>query len=489
MTSTCINGSRALILLGILSTSCFRVRASDPGGEAQPQVPRPIRPEDIALPPEYVVEAVGFGLTYPTGVALDDDGNAYVVESGYSYGEDFTKPRLLEVKPSGNREIARGGENGPWNGVVHADGAFYVAEGGESEGGRILEITHDGKITSLAADLPSRGDHHTNGPAVGPDGAIYFGQGTSTNSGVVGEDNATYGWLRRHADQHDVPCTDVTLTGSNFDSKDPLHGNQGPVTTGAYVPFGTKTEKGQVIRGAIPCSGAVLRIPKGGGNIELMAWGFRNPYGLAFAPDGKLYVTNNGFDDRGSRPVWGAADELFVVEQGAWYGWPDYSGGLAVDQKRFKPPGKAQPPKLLAEDPSAPVAPVARFAVHSSSNGFDFSKNDAFGYVGQAFVAEFGDLSPPTGKVLSPVGFRVVRVDVKTGTIADFMSNKGDKNGPASLLKSGGIERPIAVRFDRSGRSMYVVDFGEVTVAEQRLTPVKGTGILWKVTRRSEGGS
>jgi glucose/arabinose dehydrogenase len=485
----CAARTPVLVLVGVISTSCFRVRASEPGAETQPQTPRPVRATDVALSPDYVIEPVGFGLTYPTGVALDDRGGVYVVESGYAYGEDFTKPRLLEVKPDGNREIASGDKNGPWNGVVLAEGAFYIAEGGETDGGRILKVTHDGKITALAENLPSRGDHHTNGPAIGPDGAIYFGQGTSTNSGVVGEDNAAYGWLRRHVDQHDIPCADVTLEGWNFESKDPLHGGAGSVTTGAFVPFGTKTEKGQVVKGAVPCNGAVLRIPKEGGKMELVAWGFRNPYGLAFSPDGKLFVTDNGFDDRGSRPVWGAADELFFVEQGGWYGWPDYSGGLAVAQKRFKAPGKDQPRKLLARDPSAPIAPVARFGVHSSANGFDFSRNEAFGYVGQAFVAEFGDLSPPTGKVLSPVGFRVVRVDTKTGVIADFISNKGDKNGPASFLKSGGIERPVAVRFDRTGRAMYVVDFGEMTATEQGLRPVKGTGIVWKVTRKAAGGS
>jgi glucose/arabinose dehydrogenase len=445
--------------------------------------------EDIALSPEYVVEPVGFGLTYPTGVTFDGEGGVYVVESGYSYGEDFTKPRLLKVEPGGNREIASGENNGPWNGVVHADGVFYIAEGGETEGGRILEVTREGKITALVENLPSRGDHHTDGPAIGPDGAIYFGQGTSTNSAVVGEDSAAFGWLKRHPDQHDIPCADVTLLGSNFESKDPLRGGDSRATTGAYVPFGTKTEKGQVVKGAVPCNGAVLRIAKSGGKVELVAWGFRNPYGLSFAPDGKLYVTDNGFDDRGSRPIWGAADLLFAVQPGGWYGWPDYSGGLAVAEKRFKPPGKAQPPKILAEDPSAPIEPVARFGVHSSSNGFDFSRSEAFGYVGQAFVAQFGDLSPPTGKVLAPVGFRVVRVDVKTGTIADFISNKGKENGPASLLKSGGIERPVAVRFDPSGRSMYVVDFGEVTTTEKGLSPVKGTGMLWRVTRKTAGGS
>jgi glucose/arabinose dehydrogenase len=52
-------------------------------------------------------------------------------------------------------------------------------------------------------------------------------------------------------------------------------------------------------------------VAPGGTTSEVVAWGFlRNPFGLAFAPDGSLYVSENAFDDRGSRPVWGTADVL-----------------------------------------------------------------------------------------------------------------------------------------------------------------------------------
>jgi hypothetical protein len=472
-----------------LCGSCYRARSASPGGATEPKVPRPIRVADVALEPEYSIALAGSSLTYPTGVAFDEAGKIYVVESGYSYGEDFTKPRLVEVSPTGNREIAAGEKNGPWNGVAYDDGFFYIAEGGEMEGGRILKIGRDGHVQRLVENLPSQGDHHTNGPVVGKDGFVYFGQGTFTNSGVVGEDSAMFGWLPRYPNLHDVPCADITLAGANFESKDALKGGDAKAMTGAYVPFGTKTEKGQVVKGAFPCNGAVMRVPKDGGKPELVAWGFRNPYGLAFGPDDTLYLTENGFDVRGSRPIWGAADHLFAVKQGGWYGWPDYSGGRPLHQKRFKPPGKDEPVRILESDPSMPIAPIAYFAVHSSSNGFDFSRSASFGYVGQAFVAQFGDLTPPTGKVLAPVGFRVVRVDIATGVIADFVSNKGDKNGPASLLKTGGIERPIAVRFDARGDAMYVLDFGEVTSTEQGPKPVQKTGVLWKVTRATGGGA
>ena len=38
--------------------------------------------------------------------------------------------------------------------------------------------------------------------------------------------------------------------------------------------------------------------------------------------------------------------------------------------------------------------------VHASAGGLDFSVNAEFGHRGRAFVALFGDMSPPVGKVL-----------------------------------------------------------------------------------------
>ena len=58
---------------------------------------------------------------------------------------------------------------------------------------------------------------------------------------------------------------------------------------------GTSTEPNQVIVGRIPCSGAVLCVGPKGGRPELVAWGFRNPFGLAFAPDEQLYVADNRY--------------------------------------------------------------------------------------------------------------------------------------------------------------------------------------------------
>lgn len=464
---------------------CYNLRPSDGGGQHVTQTERRVNPADVAVPSGYRIELVATGLTFPTGVAFDSNGVPHVAEAGYSYGEVFTTPRLLRVNNDGSTtEIARGTKNGPWTGVTFADGAFYVAEGGQLEGGRILRITPDGKITVLVENLPGQGDHHTNGPAVGPDGMIYFGQGTYTNSGVVGEDNFKFGWLKRFPKLHDIPCQDITLAGVNYETADVPAASDLPRTaTGAFVPFGTSTAAGQVIRGEIPCSGAIMKIPAAGGKPQLVAWGFRNPFGLAFAPSGQLFVTDNGYDDRGSRPAWGTPDVLWRVIPGTWYGWPDYSEGLRLDQELYKVPLKGIPQRLLAKHPNKPPRPAAVLGVHSSSNGLDFSRSSTFGYVGQAFIAEFGDQAPDTGKSLHPVGFRVIRVDVANGRIEDFAVNRGEKNGPATKIGGGGLERPVAVRFDPSGNALYVVDFGIMLMDKTGPKPQERTGVLWRITR------
>lgn len=476
----------ALAVLAATLGGCFGMRPSRGGGQTQQaEGDRRADPADVAVLPGYEIQSVAQQLTYPTAVAFDDDGRVYVVEAGYSYGEDFAEPRLLRLDDAGRTTVVARGANGPWTGAAYADGFFYVAEGGVREGGRILKIDPQGSTTVLVEGLPSRGDHHTDGPVV-RQGWVYFGQGTATNSGIVGPDNAKFGWLARAPGFHDVPCTDVELSGENAESANPLTGGPGAtdrVRTGPYLPFGTASTPGQIVKGQLRCSGSVLRVRVSGGDPELVAWGFRNPFGLAFTDDGRLLATDNGYDDRGSRPVFGAPDVLWEVRTGGWYGWPDHVAGRPIDEARWAPPRGPKPKRLLAQAPGQPPAPLALLPVHSSSNGFDVGRTDAFGFRGQVFVAQFGDQAPDVGKVMGPVGFKVVVVDPATGESVDFAVNRGKRNGPASHLGTAGLERPIAVRFDPTGRSLYVVDFGRLGMDAAGSHPRRNTGGLWRISR------
>lgn len=469
---------RAALLLAALlqAAGCYSMRLSSGGGRAWYRGPRLFYPGDVAVPAGYRIELVASDLSFPTGIAFDADDRPHVVEAGYSAGEAWASPRLLRLEGGRWVAVATNGRNGPWNGLAFHDGAFYVSEGGTLEGGRILRIRPDGRVERVFEGLPSLGDHRTTGPAAGPDGKLYFGQGTMTNAGVVGDDNALAGWSGRFPGSHDVPCRDVVLAGENFETG-------GSTRTGAYQPYGTPGEAGRKVYGALRCNGAVFRLSPEGGEPELVAWGLRYPFGLAFSTTGALYVTDRGYEERGSRKVWGAGDLLWKVSEGAWYGWPDWSGDRLLADPSFTPPGGARLKPLLTEWPGRPPKPAAVLPNQAGSGGLDFSRNAAFGHVGEAFIAQSGDLAPLSGKVLHPVGFKVVRFDPRTGVVEDFAVNRGYRTAPASKLGSGGLERPIAVRFNRAGTELWIVDYGVVTTGKRGPVPHKGTGAVWRIIR------
>ncbi|HET8854561.1 MAG TPA: hypothetical protein VFM60_01445 [Salinimicrobium sp.] len=356
---------------------------SSEGGGQLSFVPQERNPKasDVLLPEGYKIEVITTGLSFPTSVAFDLEGTPYVIEEGYSYGEVFLEPKLIRIEPDGSHSVIyQGGRNGPWNGVTFDNGFFYIAEGGQLEGGKILKVSKDGLAEVLVEGLPSFGDHHTNGPVV-RDGYVYFGQGTATNSGVVGNDNAAFGWLYRKENFHDIPCKDIVVNALNHKTENVLTENPDDIAvTGPFSAYNQTVEQDQIIQGRIPCNGAVMRVPVTGGEIELVAWGFRNPYGMAVAPDGEIYITQNSYDVRGSRPVWGTADLLWKLEEGAWYGWPDFNGRIPVTS--LEVPDEQDPKQIMAEHPKAPPEPVAKFAVHSSSNGISFSHSEDFGFPG-----------------------------------------------------------------------------------------------------------
>ena len=132
--------------------------------------------------------------------------------------------------------------------------------------------------------------------------------------------------------------------------------------------------------------GTVVSFRPGGSRLRIEARGLRNPYGLAFARDGKtLYVSDNGRDDLGNgRPP----EELnrFDVTGGApHFGFPRCWGAGGGRCRGTRPP-------------------VAELAPHSAVGGVAVMRG--FGRFGpSAFVAEHGSTiaSPPTGSVVRRV--------------------------------------------------------------------------------------
>lgn len=440
----------------------------------------------ILLPEGYEADVFNMTFNAPVHCTFDEQGLCYITEAGYRIDsppriwrmdlEAGTKDLVLEI--SEEDWIKTGALTGCcWN-----EGYLYY-----SYNDHIGRMGPDGTAEKIVTGLPGLGDHQLSPPIFGPDGKLYFTTGSVTNCGVVGADNMAYEWLRNpDFQQHcEVAGQDIKLAGHNFETQDVISGITKKAKTGAFVPFGTETEPGQVIKGSVKCNTGVLRCDPDGSNLELVAWGLRNAFGLKFNPEGVLYATEHGIDERGARFIIGDYDDFYKIEEGAWYGYPDYASGIRLDDPTWGDGGRGREP-VIADPPDAdPPKPYVSFQPHCGSNGFDFCKNEEFGFLGDAFVALFGDAAPITTRRIRPAGFKVVRVDMKDRRIEDFAVNR--IAGGASILPHEGFERPSHCEFGPDG-DLYVVDWGEMVPAPERAgVEIRlETGLLWRI-RPMEG--
>src|SRR2546426_4466429 len=313
--------------------------------------------EDIIVPPGFRVSVFKSGLNFPTAVAFR--GNAkrfevFVLESGHGLpsrcndetssvvGGEFSAtnpftPDILVFNESGHlirgplaKPTASGGglqphgpaidiafENGFEGGRLFATDSNQAirAVGAQNNSSRIVTVNpQTGQVTPFITGLPT-GDHPAE-QITFKDGWIYWSQGSTTNSSVVGRDNGG------GANQHDIPCQDITLSGHLFDSG-------GGVTSSGDSDFGTHPTTVKALDGATGqgiCDGSILRAKVNPANpkstLEPSSRGHRNPSAIRSAPDdhalkGGLFVTENGEDERGARPTNNAPDRLQLAQQNA----------------------------------------------------------------------------------------------------------------------------------------------------------------------------
>ena len=480
-------GCSTTLFAALLAASSNCIAAEGHGGKSKGmEIPEP-KAEAAKVPEGFKAEVFLSGLTFPTSIEFDAEGNIFVAEAGYTYGKVDVTPRIIRYDKSGERqgEITEG-LVGPINDLLWHDGRLFISHRGK------ISVLEGEAVKDLVTGLPSDGDHHNNQIVAGPDGKLYFGQGVATNSGVVGKDNANMGWLKDHPDFHDVPAKDIKLAGKTFTTENPLaDGESDKVETSAFHPFG---KTGDSASGETKASGTILRMNTDGSGLEVFAWGLRNPYGLSFSPDGTLYATENGFDARGSRPIANDKEDLYKIEEGGWYGWPDFGSGVPVTDARFKPEGKPQPEFLMAEHPEV-KQPIATYAGHSAIAKMTISDGGGFAEKGKMFIAFFGHMAPMTGKVDKHGGHRVIMVDPVSFESTDFLTQKdhghsGEGKGHSSEGKSddgnaasAGPRRLLDVQFSPDGKELYAVDYGVMFVDEKGITAKPETGVVWRVSK------
>jgi glucose/arabinose dehydrogenase len=558
---------------------------------ANPQCPTetaiyaPGHAQDIVVPSGYQVSVFAQGLNQPTGIAFlgtKSNFNVYVLESGHglpsicndqsTFGSgDFDPtnpftPDVLVFDQSGNKI------GGPLfkptaSGGLQPEGpAIDIAFENGFAGGRLFATdsnqsthTHNGQnnssrvvilnlamntVTPFVTNLPT-GDHPTEQLAFRGDGWVYWSQGSTTNSGVVGLDNGS------GQNQSDIPCQDIVLGNNVFiSSLSPL------IATSGYSPFGVQQPGATIpaffnsftnqIRTGV-CDGATLRAQLNNPSvIQAYGWGHRNGYAIRFAPNdhplaGQLLVGEDGADERGARPSNGAPEVLSVDYQDpagtpVYHGWPDRYGFLATSQAVFNPIGGASddlcvfdatnPPSfctpaslanilkfdvpiadVLAIPPAPIVAPIAIEAADSSFTGIDFvPKSFVTDPVlpGAALYSLEGDFgfSPPNANPPAPeVGHEVKLINFNQDSslplqlsFQNFARNNTGDQAFISTTNPAGFNRPNNVRFGPD-ECAYVVDYGAVRdpgggpggptryvdPAHAPLVQFPGTGTIFKI--------
>ena len=457
---------------------------------------------DIQVPDGFRAVRVVQGLDYPSAMTWDAEGSLYILES-HTVPVPLTTRRILKVVGEHLEEIKMEGAGAPTGviavGLTFHDGWLYLSHEEKDGTFGISRLRPAGGATeAVVRGMPAQGDHDVNYIAFGPDGTMYFGLGSATNSGVVSShDPVNAKWLAKLPTARDIPCRDVVLTGETFtddNATTPASGDT--ATTGAYQKYGSAGATR--LAGEALCTGSIYKLAPGARTPELVAWGFRNPVALAVDTGGQLFVGMHGADIRGTRPVMDDPDAIYRVRAGAWYGWPDYSAALLpLTDPRYLPPAQYMSPGhdrvapvfdlaasgLQPPDPSLLVTPTDP---HAALGGMTFvpASGPFSRWAGQLLISEMGDFKPTTDPVHADAhtGFQVEVVDVATGRRSVFARNRGTGPAlPASTLDlQEAFERPVDVKIGPDG-NVYVLDFGVFRSTKTAANVMPKTGKVFRI--------
>ncbi len=540
----------------------------------------PTLPPSINLPPGFTASVFVSGLNAPTGIAFLGNASSFqvfVLESGHGLpsvcndeiavagwcvrhkqplhaGHPGIQPKRQRrsVAPWANRHPTGGGfqPSGPAIDIAFVNGLsggrLFATDSnqsthqhnGQNNSSRIVTVNPmTGLVTPFITNLPT-GDHPTEQLAFRGDGWIYWSQGSTTNSGVVGLDNGG------GQNQSDIPCQDITLSQNVFIS------SFGPpeVATSGYSPFGVQQPGGhntgvlQLIYGSSSTGGLRRRDLASTTEQSEQHSGLLLGVSESATPSasrlmiirwpGESSSAMDGADERGARPSNNAPEELHLGRQNPdgspdYHGWPDRYGGLPTSQAVYNPVGGPNddvcPPPFdrghlpcepsegeRHSDPRCAGVPTATDHRAVGARGGelvvhrDRLRARCFCYrircrPGAALYSLEGDFgfsapnatapAPEVGHEVKLINFNQVPGSPLALRVQNFARNStGDQ---AFVTNINGFNRPTNVRFGPDGCA-YVVDYGAVRDLSAdshfvgpppmvRCVQIPGTGVIWKI--------
>jgi len=227
---------------------------------------------NIFADPPRVPEFAASAFSGPVSLAFDARGRLFV---GTYSGKILI---MLDNDQDGRVDQIKTFATGlvqPLGLTFRANGDLFLTNNPLGGAGRILRLRDTNgddvadETTIIVDGLPSQGDHQTDRLKFGPDGLLYFGQGSFTDNGTP----------------------------------DPGH------------------------PGEQPLNATILRVDVDNPSITVVATGLRNPFGMAFHPEnGQLFTTDGGSGELGELPDNAPLEEINWVVSGGHYGFPGCEG-------------------------------------------------------------------------------------------------------------------------------------------------------------------
>ncbi len=304
-----------------------------------------------ASTPVFTSGVLNFSLANPTSIAFGPDGRLYVASQ--------SDLRALTLDQGGlhvaSVETIAGGLNEvtgiAFDPTTPSPITLYASRREPS-----ATDAYEGRVSTFAAPSWTRQDiitglpnstpfsnHYTNGLAFNMQGVLYIAQGSDTDAGLQGPNYP------------ETPLSAAVLRAA-------IHapGFVGNVT---YSPATTPTDD---------------NVDQTGGTVDVYAAGTRNPYDLVVHSNGMIYATDNGPqgpDTSTSCTTSGtgvsSADELNLIVQGNYYGFPNRNRGRNdARQCVYHAPEEG--------DGAGFTAPIYTFPPHCSCDGIAEYLSGAF---------------------------------------------------------------------------------------------------------------
>ena len=385
----------------------------------------PLQTGPAEAAPVFEAGMLNFSLTNPTSLAFGPDGRLYVASQtdirALTLASGGLSVQSVESITSGQQQMT----GIAFDPTAASPVKIYASrrEPSATDGfeGRVSTFTapswtRQDVITGLPNSSPYS-NHYTNGLAFDNTGKLYIAQGSDTDAGLAGPN---------------YPETPLSAAILRADIHAPSF--DGNVT---YDPPTTPIDD---------------NVDQTGGDVSVYAAGTRNPFDLVVHSNGKIFATDNGPngpDTSTSCTTSGtgvsSADELNLIVQGNYYGFPNRNRGRTdVRQCTYHAPEEGNGVDF--------TAPIYTFAAHCSCDGIAEYASNAFGGEMQ------GDL------VIAQLIFgNVVRVQ---------LAPDGNSVTAVTTLQSG-YNQPLDVAVSPNG-IIYIAEYGANQVAY--LTPVAAVG-------------